>query len=156
MTREAHQTENSIGPAGAVRSASAITIAKLSEIADEIRLRWPTTGRIALLHRVGQLEHLRGVAGINGEAWSPDGAQIAFLMTDGENFPEDRVNPTGTINGVVYNFKTGISPMYQSVLDNNWSIFHASKVVNTNAATIMIAEKAADLILGRALAPEAA
>ena len=31
-------------------------VPKLREIADEIRLRWPTTGRIVLLHRVGQLE----------------------------------------------------------------------------------------------------
>ncbi len=31
-------------------------VPKLREIADEIRLRWPTTGRIALLHRVGQLQ----------------------------------------------------------------------------------------------------
>ena len=31
-------------------------VPKLRDIADEIRLRWPTTGRIALLHRVGQLQ----------------------------------------------------------------------------------------------------
>ena len=39
MPSDAHQTENNIGPAGAVRSASAITIAKLSEIADSTKNR---------------------------------------------------------------------------------------------------------------------
>lgn len=30
--------------------------AKLAEIADEVRVRWPDTGRVVLLHRTGRLE----------------------------------------------------------------------------------------------------
>ena len=31
-------------------------VASFHQIADEVRVRWPHTGRIALLHRVGQIE----------------------------------------------------------------------------------------------------
>lgn len=35
---------------------SEMVVPKLQEIADECRARWPQTGRIALVHRVGRLE----------------------------------------------------------------------------------------------------
>ncbi len=53
--------------------------------------------------------------------------KVIVLMTDGENFPEERVNPY---------YKGAISPIYRGTSDNNYSIFHASKVDNTSAATI--------------------
>ena len=53
--------------------------------------------------------------------------KVIVLMTDGENFPEDRVNAA---------YKTGLSPIWQASSDSRWSIFHASKVVVTTATTL--------------------
>ncbi len=64
-----------------------------------------------------------------------DSMKVIILMTDGEHFAEDRVNTSGTISGVTTNFKTGISPIWLAN-DGRWSIFHATKVVSTNASTI--------------------
>ncbi len=55
-----------------------------------------------------------------------DMLKVIILMTDGENFAEDRVNSA---------YKTGASPIWLAT-DARWSIFHASKVVLTNASTI--------------------
>ena len=66
-----------------------------------------------------------------------DAMKVIVLMTDGENFPEDRVNKTGVDPaGGGTGFKTGPSPLWQGTSDSKWSIFYASKVVNTSAATI--------------------
>jgi len=56
--------------------------------------------------------------------------KVIVLMTDGENFPEERVNATGIdpANNTGGGFKTGYSAMFQATLDGKWSIFHASKV----------------------------
>jgi Flp pilus assembly protein TadG len=48
---------------------------------------------------------------VTGEA-SPDSMKIIVLMTDGENFPESRVNDA---------YRTGLSPIYRSS-DGVWSI----------------------------------
>jgi hypothetical protein len=64
-----------------------------------------------------------------------DAMKVIVLMTDGENFAEDRVNSSGTIGGVTYNFKTGTSPIWLAT-DGRWSVFQASKVVSTSSTTI--------------------
>jgi hypothetical protein len=43
--------------------------------------------------------------------------KVIVLMTDGEHFAEERVNDT---------YKSGLSPIYRSNADNNYSIYHAS------------------------------
>ena len=53
--------------------------------------------------------------------------KVIVLMTDGENFPEERLNPY---------YKDVISPIYRGTSDNYYSIFHAGKVDNTSEATI--------------------
>ncbi len=53
--------------------------------------------------------------------------KVIVLMTDGTNFPEDRVNP---------GYKAGLSKIYRGTSDNNYSIYQDSKVVTTSAATI--------------------
>jgi len=47
-----------------------------------------------------------------------DAMKIVVLMTDGEHFAEERVNDT---------YKTGVSPIWRSANDGNYSIFHASQ-----------------------------
>ncbi|MEO6299594.1 MAG: VWA domain-containing protein, partial [Paracoccaceae bacterium] len=66
-----------------------------------------------------------------------DAMKVIILMTDGENFPEERVNqtnndPTGSGTG----FKTGPSPFWQATSDSKWSIYYYNKVTWTSAATI--------------------
>ena len=43
--------------------------------------------------------------------------KVIVLMTDGEHFAEERVNDP---------YKSGLSPIYKSAVDGNYSIFHAS------------------------------
>lgn len=64
-----------------------------------------------------------------------DSMKVIVLMTDGENFAEDRVNASGTIAGVTYNFKSGLSPIWLAT-DGRYSVFHTTKVDNTNATTL--------------------
>lgn len=59
-----------------------------------------------------------------------DAMKVIVLMTDGEHFAEERVNSAGTIAGISYNFKTGLSPIYKSNADGKYSVFHASKTTN--------------------------
>lgn len=47
-----------------------------------------------------------------------DTMKIVVLMTDGEHFAEERVNAA---------FKTGLSNIYKSPSDNNYSVFHAGR-----------------------------
>ncbi len=53
--------------------------------------------------------------------------KIVVLMTDGEHFAEERVNP---------GFRTGQAPIWRANGDTNYSIFHASRVTSTSATTI--------------------
>jgi hypothetical protein len=58
--------------------------------------------------------------------------KVIVLMTDGSNFEEDRVKSA---------FLSGTSPIWRATqttpsVDNNYSIFHSSKVVSTNATSI--------------------
>ncbi len=53
--------------------------------------------------------------------------KVIVLMTDGSNFEEDRVKPA---------FQSGTSPIWRGTSDSNYSIFHSSKVVSTNATSI--------------------
>ena len=53
--------------------------------------------------------------------------KVIVLMTDGEHFTESRV---------AENKKSGLSEVYKSTADSNYSVFIASKVVSTNASTI--------------------
>ena len=53
--------------------------------------------------------------------------KVVVLMTDGEHFAEERVNP---------GFRSGISPIWRATTDTNFSIFHESWVTRTNAAAI--------------------
>ena len=43
--------------------------------------------------------------------------KVIVLMTDGEHFAEERVNDT---------YKSGLSPIYRSAADSNYSIFHSA------------------------------
>jgi Putative Flp pilus-assembly TadE/G-like len=52
--------------------------------------------------------------------------KVIVLMTDGSNFPEDRLRTA---------FRSGNSPIWRGTSDNNYSIFHAGKVDNTNSTT---------------------
>jgi hypothetical protein len=52
--------------------------------------------------------------------------KVIVLMTDGSNFREDRLRAA---------FRSGDSPIWRGTSDSNYSIFHVSKVVNTNATT---------------------
>lgn len=66
-----------------------------------------------------------------------DAMKVIVLMTDGENFPEDRVNTAGTDPaGLGVGFKVGISPFWQGTSDSKWSMFAASKVNSTNATNL--------------------
>lgn len=58
-----------------------------------------------------------------------DALKVIVLMTDGENFAEQRVND---------GFRAGLSPVWQSTRrgDTNFSIFHPSRVDNRNSTTI--------------------
>ncbi len=56
-----------------------------------------------------------------------DADKIIVLMTDGEHVAHNRINDT---------YKTGASSIYRATSDGNYSIFHTSKVVTTNATTI--------------------
>jgi hypothetical protein len=56
-----------------------------------------------------------------------DAMKVIVLMTDGENFAEERMNSA---------YKTGMSPLWQATSDSRWSIFHASKVNNSTATTL--------------------
>ncbi len=67
------------------------------------------------------------MAGRPFEYQDNEAMKVIVLMTDGENFPEERVNAY---------YKGAISPIYRGTSDNNYSIFHVSKVDNTSAATI--------------------
>lgn len=53
--------------------------------------------------------------------------KVIVLMTDGEHFAEERVNDT---------YKSGPAPIYKGTTDNNFSVFHASKVNNSTPTTI--------------------
>ncbi len=57
----------------------------------------------------------------------PEALKVIVVMTDGENT---------TSRSMTNTFKSGPSPISQSDVDLNYSIFHISKVVNTNATTI--------------------
>ncbi|WP_322326999.1 pilus assembly protein TadG-related protein [Cypionkella sp.] len=50
----------------------------------------------------------------------PEAMKVIVLMTDGEHFAEERVNSDGAPN-----YKSGNSPIYKSVNDGNYSIYHA-------------------------------
>lgn len=50
---------------------------------------------------------------------APDAMKVIVLMTDGENFMEERVNDA---------YKTGYSPIWQATSGGAWSIFHPGKV----------------------------
>lgn len=56
-----------------------------------------------------------------------DTLKVIVLMSDGENFPEERVNA---------GYRTGISPIWRGTTDSNYSIFHESRVNRTSAATL--------------------
>ena len=56
-----------------------------------------------------------------------DAMKVVVLMTDGEHFPEERINS---------GYKSGYSTIFRATSDNNYSIFHSSKVVTTTATTI--------------------
>lgn len=56
-----------------------------------------------------------------------DAMKVVVLMTDGEHFAEERVNPT---------FKSGPSTIWQANGDLRYSVFHAGKVDKTNTTTI--------------------
>ncbi len=56
----------------------------------------------------------------------PESLKIVILMTDGEHFAEERVNTP---------YKSGNSPIWRAS-DNNYSIFHSSKVDNSNSTTL--------------------
>lgn len=47
-----------------------------------------------------------------------DSMKVIVLMTDGENFAEERINTA---------YKAGLSPIYKSNNDNNYSVYHAGK-----------------------------
>lgn len=52
-------------------------------------------------------------------AYTDDEAmKVIVLMTDGEHFAEERVQD---------GYKSGMSPIYRSAVDNNYSIYHASR-----------------------------
>jgi hypothetical protein len=53
--------------------------------------------------------------------------KIIILMTDGEHFAEERIKPL---------FKSGYSIIFRTTSDNNYSVFHSSKVVTTSSTTI--------------------
>ena len=53
--------------------------------------------------------------------------KVIVLMTDGEHFAEERVNDA---------YKAGFAPIFKGNSDNNYSIFHVSKVNNTSAANL--------------------
>lgn len=52
------------------------------------------------------------------EYTDPEAMKVIVLMTDGENFAEERINA---------GYKTGLSTIYKSVNDGNYSIYHASQ-----------------------------
>lgn len=56
-----------------------------------------------------------------------DAMKVIILMTDGENFQEERVNDA---------YKTGLSPIWQGTSDNKWSIFDPTKVNASNATNL--------------------
>lgn len=57
-------------------------------------------------------------------AYTDDEAmKVIVLMTDGEHFAEERVQSA---------YKSGMSPIYRSAVDGNYSIFHASRAGTTN------------------------
>ncbi len=56
-----------------------------------------------------------------------DAMKVIVLMTDGENFAEERVNTA---------YKTGMSPLWQATSDSRWSIFHASKVNSSSLSNL--------------------
>ncbi|MBI1170613.1 hypothetical protein GC209_04365 [bacterium] len=58
---------------------------------------------------------------------APDAMKVIVLMTDGENFAEERVN---------HDYKTGVSPIWKSTLDGKYSIYHDSKVNSTTSAKL--------------------
>ncbi|MBL4927162.1 pilus assembly protein TadG-related protein [Fuscibacter oryzae] len=56
-----------------------------------------------------------------------DAMKVIILMTDGEHFAEERIKPL---------FKSGYSIIFRTTSDNNYSVFHSSKVVTTSSTTI--------------------
>ncbi len=56
-----------------------------------------------------------------------DTMKVVVLMTDGENYKEERM---------VSDFKSGPSTIWRATSDSKWSVFHASKVNNSNATTL--------------------
>ncbi|MGV8985256.1 MAG: vWA domain-containing protein [Cypionkella sp.] len=58
---------------------------------------------------------------------APDAMKVIVLMTDGENFAEERVNSA---------YKSGLSPIWQGTSDSRWSIFHSSKVNSSNSTNL--------------------
>ncbi len=56
-----------------------------------------------------------------------DAMKVIILMTDGEHFAEERIKPS---------YKSGSASIYRATNDNNYSIFHPSKVVSTTSTTI--------------------
>ena len=56
-----------------------------------------------------------------------DAMKVIVLMTDGEHFAEERVNPT---------YKTGTSNLWQATVDSRWSAFYASKVNASTTTTL--------------------
>jgi Flp pilus assembly protein TadG len=67
-----------------------------------------------------------------------DTMKVIVLMTDGENFAEERVNNAyydATLNKTI-NFKSGNSIIWKQSSGTQYSVFHESRVVRTSATTI--------------------
>lgn len=56
-----------------------------------------------------------------------DTLKVIVLMSDGENFPEERVNA---------GYRTGPSVIWRGTTDSNYSIFHESRVNRTSATNL--------------------